>query len=94
MKAVWNGCTIAESDETIVVESNHYFPIESVNKDYLTSSETTSYCPWKGTAQYFTLQVSDETNKDAAWYYAAPKDKAKHIAGMVAFWKGVEVIDR
>ncbi len=93
MKAVWNGCTIAESDETVVVESNHYFPIESINKDYLASSETTSYCPWKGTAHYFTVEVNGERNEDAAWYYPSPKEKAANIEGFVAFWKGIQVLE-
>lgn len=93
MKAVWNGKTIADSSDTVVVEGNHYFPRESVNDDFIKASDTTSVCPWKGTASYFDLVVDGETNSDAAWYYAEPKEAASEIAGRVAFWKGVEVSD-
>ena len=91
MTATWNNQTIAESDDTIVVENNHYFPIESVNSEFLQESETHSVCPWKGTASYYSLDVDGKTNKDAAWYYPNAKDAAKNIEGYVAFWKGVEV---
>lgn len=91
MTATWNNQTIAESDNTVVVENNHYFPIESVNSEYLQESDTHSACPWKGTASYYSLNVEGKTNKDAAWYYPNPKDAAKNIEGYVAFWKGVEV---
>lgn len=91
MKAIWNNRTIAESDETIVVENNHYFPNDSVNKEYLKESDTHTVCVWKGTASYYTLEVDGKTNKDAAWYYPNPKEAAKNIAGYVAFWRGVEV---
>lgn len=91
MKAIWNETIIAESDDTIVVEGNHYFPIDDVNKDYLEESDTTSICPWKGTASYYSLRVESETNKDAAWYYKSPKEAAKQIKNRVAFWKGVVV---
>ncbi|WP_407541526.1 DUF427 domain-containing protein [Deinococcus radiomollis] len=91
MKATWNGQTIAESGNTVVVEGNHYFPRESVNSEYLQESATHSTCPWKGEASYFTLKVAGKDNRDAAWYYPAPKDAAKQIAGHVAFWKGVTV---
>ena len=91
MTATWNNQTIAESDDTIVVENNHYFPIESVTSDYLQESDTHSVCPWKGTAFYYSLHVDGKTNKDAAWYYPNAKDAAKNIEGYVAFWKGVEV---
>jgi uncharacterized protein (DUF427 family) len=91
MKAVWNGAIIAESDDTIVVEGNHYFPADSVNKEYLTPSSTHTTCPWKGVASYHHLVVDGNTNKDAAWYYPEPKPAAKEIAGRIAFWRGVEV---
>jgi uncharacterized protein (DUF427 family) len=91
MKAIWNNTVIAESDDTVVVENNHYFPIESVDKALLEPSRTTSVCPWKGTANYYTLNVGGQRNVDAAWYYAEPKDAAKEIKGRVAFWKGVKV---
>ena len=91
-KAVWNGEVIAESRETVQIEGNHYFPIETVNKEYLTESATTTMCPWKGTSNYYTLNVDGKENKDAAWYYAEPKDAAAPIKGHVAFWKGVEVV--
>ena len=91
MKAVWNGAIIAESDDTIVVEGNHYFPPESVNKEYLSSSSTNTTCPWKGVASYYNVVVDDTVNKDAAWYYPEPKPAAKEIAGRIAFWRGVEI---
>ena len=91
MKAIWNGQVIAESADTIVVENNHYFPPSSVNKAFLTNSPTHSSCPGKGEASYHTLNVDGKTNTDAAWYYPAPKDAAKQIAGHIAFWKGVSV---
>ncbi|MFZ1652740.1 MAG: DUF427 domain-containing protein [Candidatus Nanopelagicales bacterium] len=91
MKATWNGEVIAESDNTIVVEGNHYFPPDSVKREFLSDSATTSVCPWKGTASYYTLMVDGETNPDAAWYYPQPKDAAAQIADHLAFWRGVEV---
>jgi len=91
VKAIWNGETIAESDKTVVVEGNHYFPLESVKTGVLTTSSRTSVCPWKGTAEYYSVQVGESENRDAAWYYADPKPAAAEIAGRVAFWKGVEV---
>lgn len=93
MKAIWNDKVIAESDDTVVVEGNHYFPLESVKKDVLTSSSKTTVCPWKGTANYYSLSVDGAENTDAAWYYAEPKDAAQQIAGRVAFWRGVQVTD-
>ncbi len=90
-KAVWNGATVAESPSTEIVEGNHYFPPESVAREYFKESPTHSVCPWKGTASYNTLIVDGKENKDAAWYYPAPKDAAKQIKDYVAFWKGVEV---
>ena len=91
MKAVWKGVVIAESQDTVEVEGNHYFPLESVNAALLETSTHTSVCPWKGTANYYTLRVNDERNANAAWYYAEPKDAARQIKGRVAFWRGVTV---
>ncbi len=93
MKATWNGTVIAESEETVIVEGNHYFPINAVNADLLMPSAHTTVCPWKGTASYYTLNVNDQQNENAAWYYPTPKDAAKEITGHVAFWKGVVVSD-
>lgn len=91
MKATWNGTVIAESDDTVVVEGNQYFPAESVKSEYFQPSETHTVCGWKGTASYYDVVVDGETNSDAAWYYPETKDAAKEIEGYVAFWKGVEV---
>lgn len=91
MKALWNGVVLAESDDTVEVEGNQYFPSDSINAEYFEESAHTSVCPWKGTASYFTLKVDGEENPDAAWYYPEPKDAAKEITGRVAFWKGVTV---
>ena len=91
MKAIWNGTTIAESDETIVVEGNHYFPFSAVNRAFLTPSDTKSNCPWKGVASYYTVSVGGELNTDACWYYPETRQAAKSIQGYVAFWRGVEV---
>ena len=91
MKAIWKNQVIAESDQTIVIENNHYFPPQSLNTEFLKKSDTTSVCPWKGTAQYYSIEVGDQTNKDAAWYYPKTKHAANAIEGYVAFWKGVEV---
>ena len=89
--ARWNGTVIAKSDDTVVVEGNHYFPRDAVLDEYLEPSDTTTVCPWKGTAEYFTVVVDGERNRDAAWYYDAPKKAAEEIRGWVAFWRGVEV---
>ncbi|MEO9869006.1 DUF427 domain-containing protein [Ekhidna sp.] len=91
MKATWNGEVIAESDETVVVEGNHYFPPSSIKQDFFKETETHSVCPWKGTASYYTLAVNGEENADAAWYYPETSELAKNIKGYVAFWKGVQV---
>ncbi|MEM9801385.1 MAG: DUF427 domain-containing protein [Planctomycetota bacterium] len=91
MRATWNGETIALSDDTVVVDGNHYFPLDSVKSDLLKDSDTTTVCPWKGTANYYDVVVDGETNKDAVWIYREPKEAAKEIAGRVAFWRGVEV---
>ena len=93
MKAIWNNAIVAESDDTVVVEGNHYFPRDSVDDGVLLDSGHTSWCPWKGTANYYSLVVNGETNTDAAWYYASPKDAASEIAGCIAFWRGVDVIE-
>ncbi len=91
--AKWNGAVIAQSDNTQIVEGNHYFPRAAVNSDYLKNSDTTSHCPWKGNASYYSLEVSGETNVDAAWYYPSPLERATHIKDHIAFWKGVEITD-
>ncbi|MBC3787735.1 DUF427 domain-containing protein [Spirosoma utsteinense] len=91
MKAIWNGQIIAESDDTIIIENNHYFPKESVKATYLSDSQTHSTCPWKGLASYYSLTVDGKTNADAAWYYPDPKPAASEIKDRVAFWKGVQV---
>lgn len=91
MKAEWNGKTVAESNNTVVVEGNHYFPKESIQKEYFEESSSHTVCPWKGTASYYTLKVDGEKNEDAAWYYPQPKEAAKNITDHVAFWKGVKV---
>lgn len=91
MKATWNGVVVAESDATVVVEGNHYFPADAIKREYFEPSATHTECGWKGTASYYTLVVNGQRNADAAWYYPTPKDAAKHIAGYVAFWKGVTV---
>lgn len=91
MKATWNGQVIAESDDTIVVEGNHYFPAESIKKEFYKESELKSVCPWKGTASYYSLNVDGQENKDAAWYYPEVSELAKGIKGRIAFWKGVQV---
>ena len=89
--AKWNGAVIAESDNTVVVEGNHYFPRDAVWSKYLMRSDTTTHCPWKGDAHYHSLVVNGETNEDAAWHYPAPKEKAAEIKDRIAFWKGVDV---
>ena len=91
MRATWNGTLIAESDDTVVVEGNHYFPRESLIAAHFVDSDKTSRCPWKGTASYLSVVVDDKRNDDAAWYYPTPKSAAKQITGRVAFWRGVEV---
>jgi len=93
MKAIWNGATIAESADTVVVEGNHYFPLSSVRSDYLRESTTHTTCHWKGEASYYDLVVGAAVNHDAAWHYSSPHDAAKQIIGRVAFWKGVQVVE-
>lgn len=92
MKAIWNNRVLAESNETIVVEGNHYFPENSINIEYFGASETHTVCGWKGTANYYDLVVDGEMNADAAWYYPDAKADAKNIENYVAFWKGVDVV--
>ena len=91
IEAVWNDQVIASSDDTIVVEGNHYFPREDVDPTLLTKSATTSECPWKGTAHYLNLEIEGERNEDAAWYYPEPKPEAAKVKDRIAFWKGVEI---
>ena len=91
VKAEWNGATVAQSDETVVIEGNHYFPADAVNKSHLKPSTTTTKCPWKGTAHYYTVSVGGKDNPDAAWYYPDPKPAAAEIKDRIAFWKGVKV---
>lgn len=93
MKAVWNNEIIAESADTVVVEGNHYFPHDAIRSEFLEPSDTTSACPWKGTANYFTLVVNGRRNPDAAWYYTDPKPAADGIRGRIAFWNGVRVVE-
>ena len=90
-KAVWNDVILAESDQGEIVEGNYYFPPNSINKQYFKESNTRSNCFWKGEASYYTIEVNGQENKDAAWYYPTPKEKAKNFQGYVAFWKGVQV---
>jgi len=91
MKATWKGAVLAESEETVVVEGNHYFPAESIKREHFRESATHTTCPWKGLASYYDVLVGDEVNADAAWYYPEPKDAAKEIKDRVAFWRGVRV---
>ncbi len=91
MKAVWNGVTLADSADTVVVEGNHYFPISAVNREYIRDSAHESFCGWKGTASYYDVLVRGQVNESAAWYYAEPMAAAENIRGRVAFWKGVEI---
>ncbi len=91
MKAIWNGTVIAESDDTVVIEGNHYFPPESVKREYLMHSNLRTSCSWKGEARYYNLLVDGNANPDAVWYYAEPKEAAAEIKGRMAFWKGVRV---
>ena len=91
MKAIWNGQVLAESNDTVVIEGNHYFPADSINKEYFKESSTHTNCPWKGVASYYTVDVEGKENPDAAWFYPSASELAKKIEGYVAFWKGVEV---
>ena len=91
MKAVWNSTILADSDRTVIVEGNHYFPEESIRREYLQSSDTHTNCHWKGEASYYHVVVNGDVNKDAAWYYVDPSEAAKEIKGRIAFWKGVQI---
>jgi uncharacterized protein (DUF427 family) len=91
MKATWNGAVLAESEATVVVEGNHYFPPDSICSEHFKPSDTRTVCGWKGTASYYTIEVNGKQNADAAWYYPQPQDAAKEIGGYIAFWKGVQV---
>jgi uncharacterized protein (DUF427 family) len=91
MKAIWGGTKIAESENTVLVEGNHYFPADSIDPAHFRPSATQTNCPWKGVASYYDIIVGDKVNRDAAWYYPEPKDAAANIKGHVAFWKGVAV---
>ena len=91
MKATWQNAVLAQSDNTIVIEGNHYFPPDSIKPEFFRASETHSTCPWKGLASYYDVKVGDKINLDAAWYYPEPKEAAKSIKGYVAFWRGVKV---
>ena len=91
MRATWKGAVLAESADTVVVEGNHYFPADSLNREHFRESETHTVCPWKGEASYYDVVVGDEVNRDAAWYYPSTKEAAREIEGRVAFWRGVKV---
>jgi len=91
MKAIYSGQIIAESDTTVVVEGNHYFPADAVKQEFLSNSDTSTHCPWKGDASYYNVEVDGHVNKDAAWYYPEPMPAAEEIRDRVAFWRGVEV---
>lgn len=93
MKALWQGQVIAQSDDTVQVEGNHYFPRNSLNESFIRESDKTTVCGWKGTAHYYSLEVDGQTNSDAVWYYPEPKSGALEIANRVAFWRGVQVTD-
>ncbi len=93
MKAIWNNTILAESDDTIVIENNHYFPADSIKSEYFKESSSHTTCPWKGVASYYSIEVDGQTNTDAAWYYPEVSELAKGIKDHVAFWKGVEVVE-
>ncbi|NML15340.1 DUF427 domain-containing protein [Azohydromonas caseinilytica] len=93
MKAIWNGAVIAESDDTVLVEGNHYFPESAVKKEYLLASNHRTSCPWKGQARYWSLLVNGDVNPEAAWYYPEPSEAAAQIKDRIAFWKGVQVTE-
>lgn len=93
MKAIWNGKILAESDNTVVVENNHYFPADSINEEFFIESDHKTTCPWKGLASYKSIQVDGETNENAAWYYPEPKEAAKEIKDHYAFWKGIQILE-
>jgi uncharacterized protein (DUF427 family) len=91
-KAVWNGVVLAESDQTVMVEGNHYFPPEALKREYVRASTTHTVCPWKGVASYYNVEVNGQVNRDAVWYYPETKPAADHIKGYIAFWRGVKIV--
>jgi len=91
MKATWENVVLAESEQTVVIEGNHYFPPDSIKREYFRSSDTHSTCPWNGIASYYHIHVGNQANQDAAWFYPEPKEAAKSIMNYVAFWRGVNV---
>jgi uncharacterized protein (DUF427 family) len=91
MRAIWNDTVIAESDDTVVVENNHYFPADSIKREYFHENANHTVCPWKGTASYYDVKIGNDINPSAAWYYPDPSQKAREITGRVAFWKGIRV---
>ena len=93
MKAIWNGQVLAESDDTVVVEGNHYFPESAIHRDFFSKTDHTTHCPWKGDAAYYDVTVDGKLNPGSAWYYPTPKDAAAEIKDRVAFWKGIEVVE-
>lgn len=93
MKAIWNEATLAESDKTMVIEGNHYFPPETVNLGYFRASSTHTICHWKGVASYYDIVVGEKVNRDAAWFYAEPSDAALKLKNFVAFWHGVKIVE-
>lgn len=93
MKAIWNNQIIAESDGTVVIENNHYFPHDSIKREFFKISDLNSVCPWKGTASYYTIEVDGKQNSDAAWFYPEVSELAKGIKNYVAFWRGVQIVD-
>ncbi|MCB8929338.1 MAG: DUF427 domain-containing protein [Ardenticatenaceae bacterium] len=90
-KAIWNGVVLAESNDTIIVEGNHYFPPNTIQREYFKESNHHTTCPWKGAASYYTIEVDGQKNENAAWYYPSPKAAANNIKNYVAFWRGVQV---
>ena len=92
MKAIWNDTVIAESDDTVVVEGNHYFPSKSIKNEYFHKTETSTMCPWKGMARYYSVTVNGKTNTDCAWFYPVPSKEAEKIKDRIAFWNGVQVV--
>ena len=93
MKAIWNNTVLAESNDTIIIENNHYFPADSIKSEYFNESNSHTTCPWKGEASYYSIEVDGQTNTDAAWYYPEVSELAKGIKGRIAFWKGVKVVE-
>lgn len=93
MKAIWNNEILADASETVIVEGNHYFPPASLHKQFFKKSEKQTVCSWKGTANYYDIEVNGKSNKEAAWFYPKPKSAANNITGFVAFWKGVQIIN-